>query len=75
MDYYFSEGQRNTSFLGERILKYHRTLSTYLNTLIKQGFKIIAIHEPMPNEEMVKNIPDMTDELRRPMMLLVSVEK
>jgi len=75
VDHYFGEGQRNTSFLGERVVKYHRTLSTYLNELIKQGFKIIEVNEPLPSEEMLKSIPEMKDELRRPMMLLISVEK
>jgi SAM-dependent methyltransferase len=75
VDRYFYEGQRNTSFLGEKVLKYHRTVSTYLNGLIKQGFKIIEVKEPIPNKEMLKNIPEMEDELRRPMMLLIAVEK
>lgn len=75
VDHYFVEGQRNTSFLGERVVKYHRTLSTYLNELLKQGFKIIEVNEPLPSEEMLKSIPEMKDELRRPMMLLISVEK
>jgi len=75
VDHYFVEGQRNTLFLGERVVKYHRTLSTYLNELLKQGFKIIEVNEPLPSEEMLKSIPEMKDELRRPMMLLISVEK
>ncbi len=75
VDGYFFEGQRNTSFLGEKVVKYHRTLSTYLNLLLKAGFKIIEINEPMPNTEMLNSIPEMKEELRRPMMLLVSAEK
>ncbi|WP_313380480.1 class I SAM-dependent methyltransferase [Proteiniphilum saccharofermentans] len=75
VDRYFYEGQRNTSFLGGDVLKYHRTVSTYLTELLKQGFKIMEVKEPMPNETMLKNIPEMDDELRRPMMLLISVEK
>ncbi|WP_407482051.1 class I SAM-dependent methyltransferase [Elizabethkingia meningoseptica] len=75
VDKYFFEGERHTSFLGESVLKYHRTLSTYLNLLLKAGFKIIEVKEPTPNAEMLENIPEMQDELRRPMMLLISVEK
>lgn len=75
VDRYFYEGQRNTLFLGEEVLKYHRTVSTYLNELLKQGFKITEVKEPMPSEAMLENIPEMKDELRRPMMLLISVEK
>jgi len=75
VDRYFYESQRNTLFLGEEVLKYHRTVSTYLNELLKQGFKITEVKEPMPSEAMLENIPEMKDELRRPMMLLISVEK
>lgn len=74
VDGYFFEGQRNTSFLGKNIIKYHRTLSTYLNDLLKHDFKIIEVREPTPNKEMLK-YPGMEDEFRRPMMLLISVEK
>lgn len=75
VDSYFIEGKRNAVFLGENVIKYHRTLTTYLNTLIKNGFEITAIVEPMPSEEMLAKIPEMKDELRRPMMLLISAVK
>ena len=75
VDNYFIEGKRNTTFLGENIVKYHRTLTSYLNSLLKQGFKIKEVIEAKPSEEMLKEVSDMKDELRRPMMLLISVEK
>lgn len=75
VDRYFIEGKRNTTFLGENVIKYHRTLTSYLNTLLKQGFSIKEIIEPEPNPEMLKEIPEMKEELRRPMMLLISAEK
>ncbi|MEI7487474.1 MAG: class I SAM-dependent methyltransferase [Chryseobacterium sp.] len=75
VDNYFIEGKRNTTFLGEEVVKYHRTSTTYLNSLLKQGFKIKEVVEPEPSEEMLKEFSEMKDELRRPMMLLISVEK
>ena len=75
VDDYFVEGKRNTTFLGEDVVKYHRTLTTYLNSLLRQGFKIKEVIEPEPSEEMLKEFSEMKDELRRPMMLLISVEK
>ncbi|MFC6101917.1 class I SAM-dependent methyltransferase [Olivibacter domesticus] len=75
VDKYFSEGQRDTSFLGEHVIKYHRTIATYLNELLKENFKLTAVEEPMPSEEMLKHIPEMREELRRPMMLLIAVDK
>ncbi len=75
VDRYFMEGKRNTTFLGENVIKYHRTLTSYLHTLLKQGFKIKEVIEPLPGQEILKEIPEMKEELRRPMMLLISVEK
>lgn len=74
IDNYYHEGRRETIFLGEKVIKYHRTLTTYLNTLLINGFEIENIIEPMPPENML-DIPGMKDEMRRPMMLLVSARK
>lgn len=75
VDRYFIEGGRNTTFLGENVVKYHRTLTTYLDSLLTQGFNIRKVIEAEPSQEMLKKYPAMKDELRRPMMLLISVEK
>ncbi|MDL2298245.1 class I SAM-dependent methyltransferase [Synergistaceae bacterium OttesenSCG-928-D05] len=75
VDRYFNEGPRNASFLGEEIVKYHKTLTTYLNDLLQTGFMINAIIEPQPEQAMLDAIPDMRDELRRPMMLIVAAQK
>lgn len=75
VDHYFTEGIRNAKFLGEEVIKYHRTLTTYLNSLIKIGFEITGVVEPEPEENMLNTVPGMLDELRRPMMLLVSARK
>ena len=74
VDNYYYEGMREAVFLGEKVIKYHRTLTTYLNTLLQNGFTLRHIIEPAPPEEMM-DIPGMKDEIRRPMMLLVSAVK
>lgn len=74
VDNYYYEGEREAIFLGEKVKKYHRTLTTYLNTLLQNGFVLQNIIEPQPPENMM-NIPGMKDEMRRPMMLLVSAKK
>ena len=71
VDRYYCEGSREAVFLGERITKYHRTLTTYLETLLRCGFVLRHVVEPQPPEEML-DLPGMRDELRRPMMLIVS---
>ena len=75
VDGYYTEGWRKTVFLGEEVTKYHKTLTTYLNSLLQNGFALTGVVEPAPTPEAVRTIPGMADELRRPMMLLVSACK
>ncbi|MFV0394011.1 MAG: class I SAM-dependent methyltransferase [Coprobacillaceae bacterium] len=74
VDNYYYEGKRNAIFLGEQVTKYHRTLTTYLATLLNNDFELIHVIEPQPPIETLDN-PDMKNEMRRPMMLLVSARK
>ena len=75
VDNYFSEGKRDAVFLSEHVVKYHKTLTTYMNALLKAGFAITGLVEPQPAEPLLRTVPGMRDELRRPMMLLVSAKK
>lgn len=75
VDRYFYEGKRTANFLGEEVLKYHKTLTTYLNALLDNGFELTGIKEPQPSEELLHSVPGMEDELRRPMMIIISAKK
>ena len=75
VDNYFFEGKREAVFLGEKITKHHRTLTTYIRGLTSADFRLTALVEPEPPAEMLQSITEMRDELRRPMMLLVSAAK
>ncbi|MDR2037118.1 MAG: class I SAM-dependent methyltransferase [Bacteroidales bacterium] len=75
VDNYFLEGKREAVFLGEKVVKYHRTLATYLGTLLKRGYTVKEVAEPQPAPDMLAEYPEMKEELRRPMMLLISAEK
>ncbi len=72
VDNYMDEGVRRANFLGEEVIKYHRTLTTYIDTLLDTGFKIIRLIEP---GECLRGRPAMRDELRRPMMLIIAARK
>lgn len=74
VDNYYYEGKREAIFLGEKVTKYHRTLTTYLNSLLQNGFELQHVIEPQPPKELL-NIPEMKNEMRRPMMLLVAARK
>lgn len=75
VDNYFLEGKRKAVFLGEEVVKYHRTLTTYLGGLLRNGFEITGVVEPQPPERLLATVEGMKDELRRPMMLIVSARK
>ncbi len=74
VDRYFEEGLREATFLGEKVTKYHHTLTTYVSSLLSNGFQIRKLVEPKPADELM-NEPGMADELRRPMMLLIAASK
>lgn len=74
VDNYYYPGERETNFLGHQVVKQHHTLTQILNPLMKNGFQIEAIEEAVPPENMM-DLPGMRDEMRRPMMLLVKVQK
>lgn len=75
VDNYFTEGERKAVFLETEVTKYHKTITTYINTLLYNGFSLRKVVEPMPALELLDSVPGMRDELRRPMMLLVSATK
>ncbi|MBZ6076371.1 class I SAM-dependent methyltransferase [Microvirga puerhi] len=72
---YSIEGERRTDWFAKGVLKYHRTLGTTLNTLIDAGFGLRRIEEFAPTREQIEHSPELAEELERPMMLLVSVQK
>ncbi len=74
VDDYYYPGERSTLFLGERVRKYHHTLTQILMGLLNAGFALEAVEEAMPDESML-DIPGMKDEMRRPMMLLMRARK
>lgn len=75
VDNYFYEGKRTANFLGEEVVKYHKTLTTYLNGLLQNGFQLNHIAEPQPPAHLIDTVEGMQDEMRRPMMLIVSAVK
>ncbi len=74
VDNYYYPGERNTNFLDQHVVKQHHTFTQIINGLITIGFEIEAVQEVQPDEESLKN-PEMNNEMRRPMMLLVRAKK
>lgn len=65
VDQYFFEGVYEQR-LGEKekMLFFHRTLSSYVNTLIKTGFILESLVEPKPSKEMLQKYPSFEEDLR-----------
>lgn len=74
VDDYFYPGERVTHFLGQNVTKQHHTLTQIMMGLINVGFRLEAVEEAMPSADMM-DIPGMSDEMRRPMMLLIKALK
>lgn len=72
---YSVEGERRTDWFAKGVLKYHRTLGTTLNALIGAGFELRGVEEFAPTREQIEQLPELAEELERPMMLLVSARK
>lgn len=72
---YSVEGERRTDWFAKGVVKYHRTLGTTLNTLIGTGFELRQIEEFAPSADQIERMPELAEELERPMMMLVSAHK
>ena len=75
VDDYFREGRRQTSWLAEDVTKYHRTVATYVGTLLDAGFRIAQLVEPVPSAEALAAHPEWAEEVRRPLFLILSAVK
>ncbi|MCW3096633.1 MAG: SAM-dependent methyltransferase [Chthonomonadaceae bacterium] len=75
LDSYLLEGRRVTDWIAPGVIKYHRTLSRYVNSLLEAGFQLLHIEEWGPSPAQLAELPELADELHRPTFLLVSARK
>ena len=75
VDHYSAEGPRTTNWLAKGVIKHHRTIGTTLNTLMGAGFAIRHVEEWRPTETQIEEIPALAEEMDRPMILIVKVQK
>jgi SAM-dependent methyltransferase len=72
---YLDEGSRATDWLAEGVIKQHRTLATYVNTLLRLGFVLTHVEEWGPTDEQIASQPSLADERQRPPFLLVAARR
>lgn len=75
LDNYLVEGERVTNWFVDGIVKEHRTIATYVNTVIESGFVLDRIEEFGPTAEAVEARPELADDRRRPWFLLLGATK
>ncbi|WP_040496706.1 class I SAM-dependent methyltransferase [Ilumatobacter nonamiensis] len=72
LENYLVEGERVTTWFVDGVIKQHRSVATYLNTLVAAGFTIDRIDEWGPSAGQIRERPELADELHRPWFLLVA---
>ncbi|QND66402.1 class I SAM-dependent methyltransferase [Mesorhizobium loti] len=75
VDRYQDEGKRETNWFVEGVTKFHRTIETYVSTLLAAGFRLDHLGEPRPVEEALAKRPELAKELRRPPILVLGATK
>lgn len=75
VDHYHEEGARLARFLDTDVIKYHRTVATYITALMEAGFSITRLSELKQTPEMLAQNPDRHDAVRRPIFMLMSAVK
>jgi len=74
LDRYFDEGRRERDWIADGVVKFHRTLQTYLNTLLGTSFNIVGVHEWQPSSAQLAENPEWKLELERPMFLIFAAD-
>ncbi len=72
---YSIDGKRESQWFKDGVIKYHRTFSSLVNTLIDSGFCIEQMSEPIPSEVTMYQYPEYKDNIHKPDFLLIRVKK
>ncbi|KAH7132179.1 S-adenosyl-L-methionine-dependent methyltransferase [Dendryphion nanum] len=76
LESYAEEGAREREWLGTKgVVKYHRTIQTWFESLTGAGFVVTGLKEWMPSREDVEGREGWEGERDRPMFLLVRAER
>lgn len=72
---YNRPGIRTNYWFDADVIKYHRTFTEVINTLVQNGFTIEEIEEPVASEEAVNKNPKYINQLDRPLFLIIKAKK
>ncbi|MGP4039220.1 class I SAM-dependent methyltransferase [Gracilibacillus sp. D59] len=71
LDNYQEEGKREQHWYIDGVIKYHRTISTLVNTLIENGLVLEKIIEPQSIPVGLQKMPKLVNEKRRPSFIVI----
>ena len=72
---YNRPGIRTKEWFEKDVIKYHRTFTEIINVLVKSGFSIEKIEEPVASQEALTKNPKYINQLDRPFFLIVKAKK
>ncbi len=75
VDRYRDEGERRTRWFVDGVVKYHRTIETYVNALLDAGLVLARLEEPEADPAALAEHPEWRDERRRPPFLLLAADR
>lgn len=72
---YTRTGERTVSWIIDGVVKYHRTFSELINGLVRAGFVIMEMKEPVPTQETLRRLPQYNKDLHKPNFLIIKAKK
>ena len=75
LDGYLEEGPRSTDWLAKGVIKQHRTIGTYVDLLLRNGFALTHLEEWGPTEAQLFADPSLADERRRPTFMILAAQR
>ncbi|MGX8700526.1 class I SAM-dependent methyltransferase [Caproiciproducens sp.] len=72
---YALEGERKVTWFVDGVIKYHRTISSIVNSLSTAGFIVEKMLEPIPSKDIMEQYPSYKKYIHKPDFLLVKVRK
>ena len=74
LDSYFLEGKRTTNWITEGVVKHHRTVGNYVQSLLQNGFMLLNFVEWVPDTQQLSEHPEWANEVNQPMFLIFSAD-
>ncbi|WP_195571413.1 class I SAM-dependent DNA methyltransferase [Paenibacillus sp. 1001270B_150601_E10] len=75
VDQYFEMGQRTEPWIGEQIVKFHRSIEDYVQACLQAGFSILDLREGKPNRLLFEDQEEYARRLRIPLFLILRCKK